>query len=78
MANISLNEQVESNPTDKDFEVNHNPFQKASERHQKANKLYHTFIRGIPNITKECISSSEYYFENGLRKVRSVLFLEFV
>ena len=78
MANISLKEHVKCDEADmeEDFEFIDNPFQKARKRHQKANKLYHTFIRGIPNITKECIRSSEYYFENGLRKVRSVTFLE--
>ena len=78
MANISLDEKLESNETviERDFEAIDNPFKKAKEGHQKANKLYHSFLRGLPNITKECIRSSEYYFENGLRKVRSVTFHE--
>ena len=75
MANIALEPQVESSETniEENLEAISNPFQKAREEHQKANKLYHTFIKGIPNITKECISGSEYYFENGLRKVRLVI-----
>ena len=49
-----------------------NPFERARQIHQKGNKLYHTFVKGLPSITKECIKSSEYEFENGLRKVRLV------
>ena len=43
------------------------------ERHQKRNRFYHTFLNNMPTITKECINSSEYYYEDGLRKVRYVL-----
>ena len=49
-----------------------NPFEKARQIHQKGNKFYHTFVKGIPKITKECLKASEYEFENGLRKVRLV------
>lgn len=47
-----------------------NPFKTRISRHQKRNKLYHSFIKGMPKISLECVNASEYYFENGLRKVR--------
>ena len=47
-----------------------NVFKVAMDRHQKRNKFYHMFLDHMPTVTKECINSSEYYFEEGLRKVR--------
>ena len=49
---------------------NKHVFKVAWERHQKRNKFYHMFLDHMPIVTKECINSSEYYFEEGLRKVR--------
>ena len=56
--------------SDDESEPYDNVFKKTMERHQKRNRLYHTFLKSMPSLTIECINASEYYFEEGLRKVR--------
>ena len=43
-----------------------NPFNKL----KYADRFQFAFFKSRPKITEECIHSSEYYFEDGLRKVR--------
>ena len=62
----------EENSRTKDFTEFINPFKRSRQIHQKRDELSHTFVKAMPAITKECIKSSEYEFENGLRKVRLV------
>ena len=80
MENVSLEEHNQSSTPilgekdcqTKDFVSFINPFKQAIQRFQKGNKLYRAYLKGTPKITNECIKSSEYEFENGLRKVRYV------
>ena len=39
-------------------------------RYKHADRFTHAFLKSRPKITEECTKSSEYYFEDGLRKVR--------
>ena len=68
MANVSFKGSEGS--LENDDEEYENIFEIEMTRHQKRNSLYHIFLNHMPTVTKECISSSEYYFEEGLRKVR--------
>ena len=71
MANVSLHSTTgfsDDNTLEKSQSVD--PFETRRKLHQKRNRLYHAFLKKMPRLTKECINASEYYFENGLRKVR--------
>ena len=68
MKNAAISE--EDGFLDDESELYNNVFKKTMERHQKRNRLYHTFLKSMPSLTIECINASEYYFEEGLRKVR--------
>ena len=67
MANVSF---CEDTSLSREIDERQNIFKITMECHQKRNRFYHTFLNNMPVITKECINSSEYYFEDGLRKVR--------
>ena len=68
MKNVAISEK--DGFSDYESDPFNNVFKKTMERHQKRNRFYHTFLKSMPSITIECINASEYYFEEGLRKVR--------